>query len=347
MSQDTQYNELSEFESLNTLLRFGAKLIKYSGKLDEIPAEDIPVKSDDLNCDINDLIIALQEPGNLEEGLLYGGYISQLTEITLLIRLFRFYGISFTEALACICDNPRGYMNALSEVFREMKTDRELSIENDIIISFRRFKVSFTEASQVLNLKNSIIRKVWKNILKERQRYYLDMLRRERESLGGSTHGGRTYHHLSRVERGYIMYARLQGASQKSIAEVLGRNPGTISREVRRCDPEAYGPLASYQYNEAMADYRRKRQKCGMKSKICIKNSQGKLVSAIIRDNVLNKKFSPEQVSQGVLKNSDIYVSTATIYKWIYDGLIYGVSKDNLRRKGKKYKSFYNYRKNI
>ncbi|ESW40879.1 helix-turn-helix domain-containing protein, partial [Pseudomonas taiwanensis] len=42
------------------------------------------------------------------------------------------------------------------------------------------------------------------------------------------------YTHLTIEERVTLMIMRMQGASLRAIAQVLGRQPSTLSREVRR-----------------------------------------------------------------------------------------------------------------
>jgi IS30 family transposase len=44
----------------------------------------------------------------------------------------------------------------------------------------------------------------------------------------------RRYQHLSRIERGKIMYLKTWGLNVSQIALELGRDKGTISRELRR-----------------------------------------------------------------------------------------------------------------
>ena len=290
-----------------------------------------------------ELLTYIRRPMDLMESLKLGslGNTCQVKEIQTLFRVLLFFEIQPKEALERICTNPYGYLTALKEVFAELRTGRPLTIEEDIIIAFRKYKVSWDTAQQVLNLKNATLRKLWKNAVKQAMARTLEKVKQERAERAARGEG---YHHLSLGERTFITYARILGLPQKRIAECLGRNPSTISREVRRLDPDAYGPHADYSHSRACDDYVKKRRNCGRKNKLELRDSEGKLLTSHIRDFIVHQKLSPEQIVFGKFKkmeNIDSYPSKSSVYNWINSGKIYGLSRENLRHKGKKRKKYY------
>ena len=66
----------------------------------------------------------------------------------------------------------------------------------------------------------------------------------------------RTYQHLSPEERAVIMIERQNGSSLRTIGLRLGRSAATVSRELRRCDQDAYNA------SQAALSYRRRRSRC-------------------------------------------------------------------------------------
>ena len=66
---------------------------------------------------------------------------------------------------------------------------------------------------------------------------------------------GMSYKHLTIKEREILMFLRAKGLSIRAVALRLGRNPSTISRELRRC-------VGNYSPSKAENDYRQKRQNC-------------------------------------------------------------------------------------
>ncbi|MGY0651020.1 helix-turn-helix domain-containing protein [Luteimonas sp. A537] len=57
----------------------------------------------------------------------------------------------------------------------------------------------------------------------------------------------RTYHHLSPEDRAVIMIERQNGSSLRSTPRRLGRSPSTLSRELQRAGPGAYGATLATQ----------------------------------------------------------------------------------------------------
>ena len=122
----------------------------------------------------------------------------------------------------------------------------------------------------------------------------------------------RTYNHLSPEERGVIMSERQRGSSNASIARLLGRSPSTLSRELRRNGPDAYAAPA------AGAAYRRRRQASRRPRKVV----EGSALHGFIRDHLLYRHWSPEQIAAKLrLMHPDDpqqRVSHETIYAAIY-----------------------------
>ena len=66
---------------------------------------------------------------------------------------------------------------------------------------------------------------------------------------------GMSYKHLTIKEREMLMFLRAKGLSIRAVALRLGRNPSTISRELKRC-------VGNYSPSKAENDYHQKRQNC-------------------------------------------------------------------------------------
>lgn len=120
------------------------------------------------------------------------------------------------------------------------------------------------------------------------------------------------YKHLSDSDRLLIYHGLQKGESLRSIAVSLGRNPGTVSREVaRNKTPKVYLPdTASRQYKE-------RRKRCRPKSRLS--NSQ-------LRKYVLlklEKGWTPEIIAGRLRKKfKRTLVNHETIYNFIYESEI-------------------------
>ena len=118
------------------------------------------------------------------------------------------------------------------------------------------------------------------------------------------------YRHLSRDERGKIMYLSMWGKNASQIAVLLGRHKSTISRELCR-NVSAYRDYYSDESAQMHADQRRKTA-----SRRCrLKNER-------IRDYVfakLESGWSPELISGRIkLDRSGCTISHEAIYQHIY-----------------------------
>ena len=118
----------------------------------------------------------------------------------------------------------------------------------------------------------------------------------------------KTYKHFSFVERAQVEILGSKGYSQREIGRVLGRNSGTICRELKR--------KANGQYIARKADHkayvRRKYSKYqGMKIREDMKLEQ-------YITKYLKYGWSPEQISGRISEECMLpVVSHTTIYSWL------------------------------
>lgn len=119
-----------------------------------------------------------------------------------------------------------------------------------------------------------------------------------------------SYHHLTRKERGKIALLHQSKATIREISRQLGRNPSTISREIKRNKTEK-----SYQSDTATEKYQRRRQRCKRKSRL----AEEQLVQYIHQNLMLT--WSPEQVANRMRldypDDAKMSIAHTTIYRWI------------------------------
>ena len=121
------------------------------------------------------------------------------------------------------------------------------------------------------------------------------------------------YKHLTLSEREKILFLKASGKSITAIAQELGRNKGTISRELRRnaIDGE-YMPV------NAEAQYKERRTACRPKKKLA-----NDALRAHVENRLLDCQWSPEQIAGRLMSEFGIcVVSYATIYRAIYSGML-------------------------
>ena len=122
------------------------------------------------------------------------------------------------------------------------------------------------------------------------------------------------YSRLTLKEREIIYKHLAQGHTQKYIALLINRHPSTLSREIRRDKKNRYNYSPSIAEEHAKIEY----QSCRRKLKI-IRHTQ--LANFI--EEKLGLRWSPEQISGFLSKNSkdylDMQVSHETVYKYIYN----------------------------
>ena len=118
------------------------------------------------------------------------------------------------------------------------------------------------------------------------------------------------YSHITFAERERIGLLMASGLKAPAIATVLGRDPTTVRREIRRSRPRylGYSPLA------AQLDARKK-QKTPRAPKKLDNPRMWKLVK-----QKLSLRWSPEQIAQYLKRNypAGMHVSHETIYTYIY-----------------------------
>lgn len=132
------------------------------------------------------------------------------------------------------------------------------------------------------------------------------------------------YHHLTIEERCCLREYYNKGYSYRKIAELLGRNVGTISREIRR-NRSFMNVKPAYYPHTAQKKYLLRRHFChrGM--------FQDPEKLEYIKEKLL-LTWSPEQISNTPCELD--MPSVRTIYRWIYEKYI-DVNLKVLRRKGK------------
>jgi len=130
-----------------------------------------------------------------------------------------------------------------------------------------------------------------------------------------------SYTHITICERGKIEALNRLGFSSRQIGLRLGRHHSSISREINRLEQPNL-----YEAEAAQIDYTNKRKN----SKPNGKWSEG--LCATVSEK-LKATWSPEQIANTVTLGR---LSFKTIYTWLYEGRLTGLTADVLRRKGKK-----------
>ncbi len=116
----------------------------------------------------------------------------------------------------------------------------------------------------------------------------------------------RGYTQLTRDERYQIYALRKAGHSQKEIAEVLRRNPSTISRELgRNMGLKGYRPEQAHR----LAQNRKKER-----DRTRIPESTWARVEQLLRED-----WSPEQISGWLTREEGVSVSHERIYQHVYE----------------------------
>lgn len=117
---------------------------------------------------------------------------------------------------------------------------------------------------------------------------------------------GKSYTQLTEGERNQI-YALLQvKKTQPEIARILGRDKGTISREIKR--------------NTGLRGYRPKQAQRKAEERKRIPRTQ-KMTEPVVDhiESKLNEEWSPEQVSGTMEKEVGVQVSHETIYQYVWE----------------------------
>jgi len=144
------------------------------------------------------------------------------------------------------------------------------------------------------------------------------------------------YTHLNISEREMIFFLNAKRSSITMIADLIGRNKSTVSRELNR------NTSRDSLYSPTKAQERAIEQHLhgGIKRKI-----RDPKTKRMIRKLFLINHWSPEQISNRLkVENNDIQLSTTTIYRAIYSGIfdnktktdVYAKATRVLRHHGKK-----------
>ena len=119
------------------------------------------------------------------------------------------------------------------------------------------------------------------------------------------------YRHITRFERERIAAYHAENYSIRMIANILGRSPSSISRELRR---NRCGRKIGYISDFAEFHYRNRRAIANQQQVKIIEHSP--LMIYII--DKLRARWSPEIISHKLREHPDLpYVSAQTIYAWI------------------------------
>lgn len=122
----------------------------------------------------------------------------------------------------------------------------------------------------------------------------------------------KSYTQLSLHQRYQIQVLLQAGKTQEEIAELLGRSPSTISRELKRNIPKR-GRGAGY-YNAELAQRKTDDRHTNKAKRILFDDS----LKDFCRHWLINEKYSPEQIRVKGLEQFGQFVSHETIYDWIW-----------------------------
>lgn len=138
------------------------------------------------------------------------------------------------------------------------------------------------------------------------------------------------YHHFTQKERESIYLLLKQGKKVSVIANELGRNKSSVSREISRNCNKATG---DYHPFEAEEQYKQRRKKCRRKYRI---RKRLKLYQYICEK--LKQYWSPEIIACMWNQNNEKKrISFSTIYNALKRNVFTGITpKTHLRRRGKK-----------
>lgn len=118
-----------------------------------------------------------------------------------------------------------------------------------------------------------------------------------------------SYKHLTLEERYHIQAYKEAGYNQRDIAEKIGVDPSTISRELQKNSSKIYKRYTAKKANQVSHD---RRMYASRKSN---KKMDSKLKKVIIKN--LLKDWSPEQISYRLKLTDDIDISFVRIYQFI------------------------------
>jgi transposase, IS30 family len=115
------------------------------------------------------------------------------------------------------------------------------------------------------------------------------------------------YHQLTAEERYLIARHKSSGHSERDIARMLYRAPSTINREIKRNADKSDG---RYRVEKAQSYAVARRRKCRRGPQFAAEQ-----VAHVHR--LVQRKWSPEQVSRRLRKRGELSVGVSTIYRWL------------------------------
>lgn len=115
------------------------------------------------------------------------------------------------------------------------------------------------------------------------------------------------YRHLSFEERFVIEVLYRSGVVIRSIAQLLGRSPNTVSREIKRNSVRNIYLAEKAKHKAYALRWRAKSQ--------CLKVAMDSFLSVFVREK-LEKKWSPKQISGQLKREYEIICSAKAIYKF-------------------------------
>ena len=135
-----------------------------------------------------------------------------------------------------------------------------------------------------------------------------------------------SYHHFTIEERCCLREYYKKGYSYRKIAELLGRNVSSVSRELRRNCTHMYDIPTYYPYTA--------QKKCNLRRSYCHRGMfhSPELLKYI--EEKLLATWSPEQIAHAPSPFEKM-PSARTIYRWIYEKYLLNGNLKVLRRKGK------------
>ena len=135
------------------------------------------------------------------------------------------------------------------------------------------------------------------------------------------------YKHLALEER-FLIYKRLQaGDSRRTIAEELGRNPSTVSREVKRNKGKR-----GYRYKQADEFAKHRRAEASLTPRKITPEHWARIEHLLVHEH-----WSPEQIAGRLRREGAVSISPKWIYDYIWaDKADGGTLYKSLRRRGKK-----------
>jgi len=136
------------------------------------------------------------------------------------------------------------------------------------------------------------------------------------------------YHHFTIEDRECLYELRKEGKTQTEIAQILGKDKSSVSREIKR-NKNKYG---FYQHISATVQYLHRRKNCRRKPRLADEDAR------LFVEDCLNRYWSPECISKRwKMEHNEKSMCHSTIYRALKRGELPGYTrKTHLRRRGKR-----------